>query len=290
MPPPMIRQVPTRTRARIAIPPNAATPRRPAPMSIRTAAKDDAPDPTRPSRRAAMPPPTIPAGADKDAGKDRNPVECRDADVDRRRRRSGLPEGRCARRRPARARRRDPAGHPRRPVRRAKAAAAVRRRWRCAAPAAARPALVPGDLTASGGAGTGAAIPVPQPRPSPAATATRPVAAAVAASLPPVVSPRAVSGAFVPDEVLVTIDGGTADVQDIAAGFGLQIRSQRLSALLGVTIVRYGIPDGRPVGTVLAQLAADAAGIGARAQPRLRPAAGRSDRELCVQAHFARFR
>jgi subtilisin family serine protease len=114
-----------------------------------------------------------------------------------------------------------------------------------------------GDLTASGSSASGVAIPVPQPRPSPAATGTQPVSAAVAASRPPVVSPRAVSGAFVPDEVLVTIDGGTGDAQDIAASFGLQIRSQRLSTLLGVTIVRYGITDGRPVGTVLAQLAAD---------------------------------
>ena len=129
------------------------------------------------------------------------------------------------------------------------------------------------DLSASGGAGTGAAIPIPQQRPSPAATATPPAAAAVAAA-PPVVSPRAVSGAFVPDEVLVTIDGDAAVAQDIAAGFGLQVRSQRLSTLLGVTIVRFGIPDGRPVGTVLAQLAGDAADSGARAQPRLRPAAG----------------
>ena len=57
--------------------------------------------------------------------------------------------------------------------------------------------------------------------------------------------------------MLVTVDGSDADVQDIAASFGLQVRSQRLSTLLGATIVRFGIPDGRPVGTVLAQLAAD---------------------------------
>jgi hypothetical protein len=73
----------------------------------------------------------------------------------------------------------------------------------------------------------------------------------------PVVSPRAVSGAFVPDEVLVTVDGDVAAVQDIATSFGLDIRSQRVSNLLGVTVVRYGIRDGRPVATVLAQLAGD---------------------------------
>ncbi|RVB00808.1 S8 family serine peptidase, partial [Mesorhizobium sp. M7A.F.Ca.CA.004.02.1.1] len=41
------------------------------------------------------------------------------------------------------------------------------------------------------------------------------------------------------------------------ASFGLQVRSQRQSLLLGTTLVRFGIPDGRPVGVVLAQLAAD---------------------------------
>jgi subtilisin family serine protease len=81
--------------------------------------------------------------------------------------------------------------------------------------------------------------------------------AAAAARAPLTVPPQAVSGDFVPDEVLVTIDGAAADVADIAANFGLEVRSQRSSELLGVTIVRYGIPDGRPVGTVLAQLAAE---------------------------------
>ncbi|MBZ9676588.1 S8 family serine peptidase [Mesorhizobium sp. ES1-1] len=68
---------------------------------------------------------------------------------------------------------------------------------------------------------------------------------------------RAVVGDFVPDEVLVTVDGDTGAVQQIAASFGLQVRSQRQSLLLGSTLVRFGIPDGRPVGVVLAQLATD---------------------------------
>ncbi len=58
-----------------------------------------------------------------------------------------------------------------------------------------------------------------------------------------------------PDEVLVTVEGDA--VQQIAASFGLEVRSQRQSQLLGATLVRFGIPDGRPVGVVLAQLAAD---------------------------------
>jgi len=74
---------------------------------------------------------------------------------------------------------------------------------------------------------------------------------------PPAVPPQAIAGDFVPDEVLVTLDADAAAVADIAAAFNLEIRTQRQSELLGATIVRYGIPDGRPVGVVLAQLAAD---------------------------------
>jgi hypothetical protein len=69
--------------------------------------------------------------------------------------------------------------------------------------------------------------------------------------------PRAIAGEFVPDEVLVTVDGDAGVVQQIANSFGLQVRSQRQSRLLGTTLVRFGITDGRPVGVVLAQLAAD---------------------------------
>jgi len=77
------------------------------------------------------------------------------------------------------------------------------------------------------------------------------------ATVPPISAPVAISGPFVPDEVLVTVDGDAAVAADIASAFGLEIRSQRTSALLGSTLVRYGIPDGRPVGVVLAQLAGD---------------------------------
>lgn len=96
------------------------------------------------------------------------------------------------------------------------------------------------------------------------APSSQPVAAQAAApSVSPLTnavlteSPRAVTGAFVPDEVLVTVAGDAAAVQQIATSFGLQVRSQRQSRLLGSTLVRFGIPDGRPVGVVLAQLAAD---------------------------------
>lgn len=74
---------------------------------------------------------------------------------------------------------------------------------------------------------------------------------------PPTIAPVAISGEFVPDEVLVTVDGDAAVVADIASAFGLEVRSQRTSTLLDSTVVRFGITDGRPVGVVLAQLAGD---------------------------------
>ena len=70
----------------------------------------------------------------------------------------------------------------------------------------------------------------------------------------PLPAPVAVSGAFVPDEVVVIVAGDDAAARQIGASLGLQVRSSRISFLLGASIVRYGIPDGRPVGTVLAQL------------------------------------
>ncbi|WP_025029589.1 S8 family serine peptidase, partial [Nitratireductor aquibiodomus] len=68
---------------------------------------------------------------------------------------------------------------------------------------------------------------------------------------------RAISGAFVPDEVLVTLDGDADVAAAVAAQFGLELRSARASGLLGRTIARFGIPDGRPVAFVLAQLEGD---------------------------------
>ncbi|MFB9980607.1 S8 family serine peptidase [Mesorhizobium kowhaii] len=106
--------------------------------------------------------------------------------------------------------------------------------------------------------------PMPTPRPEPATPPANNQAGPPPSG--PIVSPtdliavqppRAVVGDFVPDEVLVTVDGDAGAVQQIAASFGLQVRSQRQSRLLGTTLVRFGIPDGRPVGVVLAQLAAD---------------------------------
>lgn len=100
---------------------------------------------------------------------------------------------------------------------------------------------------------------VAQPEPAPVVAPPLVVAPPTVslAAAPPTVAPQAIVGAFVPDEVLVTVDGDAAAVAEIAAAFGLDVRSQRTSTLLGTTLVRFGIPDGRPVGVVLAQLAGD---------------------------------
>ncbi len=99
-----------------------------------------------------------------------------------------------------------------------------------------------------------AATAAPPPADPPAPPPTAPGALA---AVPPVAAPVAVTGEFVPDEVLVTVDGDAAVAAAVAQDFGLEVRSQRSSTLLDSTIVRYGIPDGRPVGVVLAQLAGD---------------------------------
>jgi len=113
-------------------------------------------------------------------------------------------------------------------------------------------------------------LPTPDPRRDPASSLPAPAPPAppvqAAALGGPIISPtdlvatepqRAIVGDFVPDEVLVTVDGDAATVQQIAASFGLEVRSERQSRLLGTTLARFGIPDGRPVGVVLVQLAAD---------------------------------
>ncbi|MDH4986679.1 S8 family serine peptidase [Aminobacter anthyllidis] len=117
----------------------------------------------------------------------------------------------------------------------------------------ATPVPTPNPLRdpAGGAAPTGGGGQAGSPPPTPPAADAAPPGPAITAP------PRAISGAFVPDEVLVTVDGGAADAQALAAAYGLEIRSQRQSALLGTSLVRFGIPDGRPVGVVLAQLAGD---------------------------------
>lgn len=110
----------------------------------------------------------------------------------------------------------------------------------------------PAETAASAGSGVANTAPLTDAAPPPPASPPGSLATVL-----PTTAPVAISGPFVPDEVLVTVDGDAAVAANIASAFGLEIRSQRTSALLGSTLVRYGIPDGRPVGVVLAQLAGD---------------------------------
>lgn len=73
----------------------------------------------------------------------------------------------------------------------------------------------------------------------------------------PPVAASGLSGSYVPDEVLIVIDGTEEDAQAIAAANNLDVRSVRISGLLGAVYARLGIPDGRSVAFVLGQLTSD---------------------------------
>lgn len=107
-------------------------------------------------------------------------------------------------------------------------------------------------------------VPADKPRKKPAAKAVKKPAATALAAIPrarPVAEPDPLDNvSHVPDEVLVTLEGAAADAESLAAQFGLEVRSQRTSLLLGARFVRFGIPDGRSAETVLATL--QAAGFG----------------------------
>jgi subtilisin family serine protease len=76
-----------------------------------------------------------------------------------------------------------------------------------------------------------------------------------AAAAPP---PQAISGPFAPGEILIAVPGGAQAVTALAAELNLTVLEQYASTLLNASIARLGIPDGRPVTAVLAQISADA--------------------------------
>lgn len=71
--------------------------------------------------------------------------------------------------------------------------------------------------------------------------------------------PASLDSAFVPDEVLVTMAPATPPAVDdqVAATYGLQVLSRDTLGLIGQRLVRYRIPDGRPVATLVTLLAAE---------------------------------
>ena len=92
---------------------------------------------------------------------------------------------------------------------------------------------------------------------------------------------------FVPDEVLVTVDGDAAVAAAIAAAFGLEVRSQRDldAARLDRRALRH--PRRSPGRRRACAACRRRQDDGARAQPHLRPAAGGGRRELRLPAHRA---
>ena len=74
---------------------------------------------------------------------------------------------------------------------------------------------------------------------------------------------EAIQGEHVPDEVLVTVSADGGAVALLAGQYGLTIRSQKALSLLGNILVTFGIPDGRPVALVRAQLLREQAVLGA---------------------------
>ena len=74
-------------------------------------------------------------------------------------------------------------------------------------------------------------------------------------ALPPAVTGQpAPQGRHVLDEVLVVVRGGRGDMEQVARDYGLEVRSFTPMLLLGGVLVRFGIPDERPVADVEARL------------------------------------
>lgn len=67
--------------------------------------------------------------------------------------------------------------------------------------------------------------------------------------------PQAISGAHLRDEAVALVTGGRNEADNVARSLGLTVVSVRPSLLLGNTLARFRIPDGRTVPSVLAQLA-----------------------------------
>jgi subtilisin family serine protease len=82
-------------------------------------------------------------------------------------------------------------------------------------------------------------------------------------------------GTFRPDEVLVLLQPGADDAvaQAIARDFNLQLETSTPSRILKTRLVRYRIPDGRPVPTVSAALLADGRARNAQVNFVYRPSA-----------------
>ncbi len=123
------------------------------------------------------------------------------------------------------------------------------------------------------------------------APAGKPVILPVASQQPPASSPTppaaqastpaastSAGNDFVPDEVLVTLDPESSlNVENaVAQSYGLQVSGRWILELLDTRLVRFRIPDGRPVPQVIAAMAGDARVISPQPNFYYRPQTGSS--------------
>lgn len=121
---------------------------------------------------------------------------------------------------------------------------------RCRCRAAAKQHQIRPSVFSCARGGATVSLPAGGPRPatSPAVAASQ-QATPAAAALP----------TFAPNEVLITVSGTTPESGDaaVAARYNIELFQRVPIALLNIRMVRYRIPDGRTVATVIAALQAD---------------------------------
>ena len=132
--------------------------------------------------------------------------------------------------------------------------------------------------TVFGCAPAGKPVILPVASPQPPVSSPTPPTTQTAAPAPATASGTASGSDFVPDEVLVTVDAATSlNVEnDVAQNYGLQISGRWILELLDARLVRFRIPDGRPVPQVVAAMAGDARVISPQPNFYYRPQTGNS--------------
>lgn len=132
----------------------------------------------------------------------------------------------------------------------------VKRKGRCLCPSGK--SLIDGICRTSDKSPPVIAVPIPVPPPVPPVITRTPEPPAQPPAAPPQ-PPVAALDEYVADEVLVSIARNQSQATDdaIAQTHGLQLLERLDLALIDTRVVRYRIPDGRAVPTVVAALQAD---------------------------------
>ncbi len=132
--------------------------------------------------------------------------------------------------------------------------------------------------TVFGCAPAGKPVILPVASPQPPVSPPTPPATQAAAPAPNTASGTTAGSDFVPDEVLVTIDAAASlNVEnDVAQNYGLQVSGRWILELLDARLVRFRIPDGRPVPQVVAAMSGDVRVISPQPNFYYRPQTGNS--------------